>query len=320
MIKFSKSMLAIVFIACTTLVSAQQFPAKQIRLIVPFTPGGGTDFVARTITAKVFEKSGQSVLVDNRPGAAGNLGTALGAKAPPDGYTLVMAYMGTLAIGPWIYKDLGYHPLQDFVFITQFVSVPLVVVVHPSLPAKNLKELAALAKAQPGKLSYASAGDTSQMTGELFKIMTGAKMVQVPYKGAGPAATDLIGGHIPLAFLGLAATTEHIKTGRLRGLAVTGPSRLASLPEVPSAPEAGFPELDVNDWYGVAAPANTPKEIIAMLNAEFVRTLKLPEVKERLNKAGFDAAPSSPEEFTAYVKSEYERWGKIVKQSGLKAQ
>lgn len=320
MIKFAKSVLAIVFIACATLASAQQFPAKQIRMIVPFTPGGGTDFVTRTLTAKVFEKSGQPVLVDNRPGAAGNLGTALGAKAPPDGYTLVMAYMGTLAIGPWIYKDLGYHPLQDFAFITQFVSVPLVVVAHPSLPVKNLKELAALAKAQPGKLSYASAGDTSQMTGELFKIMTGAKMVQVPYKGAGPAATDLIGGHIPLAFLGLAATTEHIKTGRLRGLAVTGPSRLASLPEVPSAPEAGYPELDVNDWYGVAAPANTPKEIIAMLNAEFVRALKLPEVKERLNKAGFEAAASSPEEFTAYVKSEYERWGKIVKQSGVKAQ
>lgn len=320
MIKFAKAVLAIVLVTAAAMASAQQFPSKQIRMIVPFTPGGGTDFVTRTITARVFEKSGQPVIVDNRPGAAGNLGTAVAAKAPPDGHTLVIAYMGTLAIGPWISKELGYHPLQDFAFITQLVSVPLVVVSHPSLPVKNLKELAVLAKSQPGKLTYASAGDTSQMTGELFKIMTGAKMVQVPYKGAGPATTDLIGGHIPLAFLGLAATTEHIKTGRLRGLAITGPARLASLPDVPNAKEAGYPELDVNDWYGVAAPANTPKEIVALLNTEFVRVLKLPEVKERLNKAGFEAAPSSPEEFSAYVKSEYERWGKIVKQAGIKPQ
>lgn len=298
---------------------AQEFPAKTVRIIVPFPPGGGTDFVVRTIAARAFENSGYQVIIDNRAGAAGNLGTAVGAKAAPDGYTLTVAYMGTLAIAPWLYKDVGFRPLQDFSFITQLVAVPLVAVSHPSLPAKTLKEVAALASEQPGQISVATAGDTSQMTGELFQLMTKTKITPVPYRGAGPAVSDLLGGHIPLGFLGLAATTEHIKSGKLRGLAVTQRTRLASLPDVPSAVEAGYPEFEVSDWYGLAAPVGTPPDIIAKINAEFIRVLRLPEVKERLNKAGFETAGSTPENFTGYVKSEYERWGRVVKQAGIEA-
>ena len=298
---------------------AQEFPAKTVRIIVPFPPGGGTDFVVRTIAARAFENSGYQVIIDNRAGAAGNLGTAIGAKAAPDGYTLTVAYMGTLAIAPWLYKDVGFRPLQDFSFITQLVAVPLVAVSHPSLPAKTLKEVAALASEQPGQISVATAGDTSQMTGELFQLMTKTKITPVPYRGAGPAVSDLLGGHISLGFLGLAATTEHIKSGKLRGLAVTQRTRLASLPDVPSAVEAGYPEFEVSDWYGLAAPVGTPPDIIAKINAEFIRVLRLPEVKERLNKAGFETAGSTPENFTGYVKSEYERWGRVVKQAGIEA-
>ena len=298
---------------------AQEFPTKTMRIIVPFPPGGGTDFVVRTIAARAFENSGYQVIIDNRAGAAGNLGTAVGAKAAPDGYTLTVAYMGTLAIAPWLYKDVGFRPLQDFSFITQLVTVPLVAVSHPSLPAKTLKEVAALASEQPGQISVATAGDTSQMTGELFQLMTKTKITPVPYRGAGPAVSDLLGGHIPLGFLGLAATTEHIKSGKLRGLAVTQRTRLASLPDVPSAVEAGYPEFEVSDWYGLAAPVGTPPDIIAKINAEFIRVLRLPEVKERLNKAGFETAGSTPENFTGYVKSEYERWGRVVKQAGIEA-
>lgn len=298
---------------------AQDYPAKTVRIIVPFAPGGGTDFVVRIIAARAFENSGHQVIVDNRGGAAGNLGTAVGAKAAPDGYTLTVAYMGTLAIGPWLYKDIGFRPLQDFSFITQLITVPLVVVSNPNLPAKTLKEVAAHASEQPGKISAATAGDTSQMTAELFMLMTKTKITAVPYRGAAPAVNDLLGGHIPLGFLGLAATTEHIKSGKLRGLAVTQRARLASLPDVPSAAEAGYPELEVSDWYGLAAPVGTPAEIIAKINAEFMRVLRLPDVKERLNKAGFETASSTPEDFTSYVRSEYERWGRVVKQAGIEA-
>jgi len=297
---------------------AHDYPNKPIRIIVPFAPGGGTDFVVRTIVSKAFDGSGQQVIVDNRAGAGGNLGTAAGAKVAPDGYTLTVAYMGTLAIGQWLYKDAGFRP-QDFTYITQFVSVPLVAVANANVPIKNLKELAAYANENPGKVSYAAAGDTSQMTGELFRLASKSKITQVPYKGAAPAVNDLLGGHIQAGFLGLAATSEHIKSGKLRGLAVTQKTRLAALPDVPSATEAGYPELEVSDWYGLAAPLGTPPDIVAKISAEFQRVLKLPEVKERLNKAGFDTAGNSPAEFGAYVKHEYERWGRIVKEAGIEA-
>ena len=301
-------------------VSAQQFPARPIHFISPAAAGGGFDFVVRTISPKVSEALGQPIVIENRGGAGGNVGTALAAKAAPDGYTVVLAYIGTLAIAPWMYSDLGYHPLRNFAHITQLTSVPLLAVVHPSVPAKTLKDLAAFAKAHAGQLTFGSAGASSQMTGELFKIMTGTNIVHVPYKGASPAAIDLMGGHIGLAFMSPAATTEHVRNGRLRGLAVTGTTRLAALPDVPTSTEAGYPQLVVKDWYGVSAPANTPREIISRLNAEFVRALKMPEIKDRLAVMGYETVGGSPEEFTAYVTSEYERWGEIVKKSGVKAE
>ncbi|MBI4191032.1 MAG: tripartite tricarboxylate transporter substrate binding protein [Betaproteobacteria bacterium] len=311
--------ISVVLLAGASIASAQQYPTKPIRFILPALPGGGFDLVGRTISPKISESLGRQVVVENRGGAQGNAGTALGAKAAPDGYTVVLTYIGALAIAPWMYKDLGYHPLRDFEHITQLSSSPYLVVTHPSVPAKSLKELAAFAKAHPDQLTFASSGTANQLAGELFKIMTGTRMTHIPYKGSSGAAIDLLGGHIALSFLSPAATTGHVKSGRLRGLAVTGTSRLPALPDVPTSREAGYPGLDVKGWYGVSAPANTPKEIVARLNAEFVRALRLPEVKERLNSVGFDTVGDSSEEFTAYVKSEYERWGEVVKKSGVTA-
>lgn len=299
---------------------AQQYPTRAIHFISPAAAGGGFDYVVRTVSPKVSERLGEPIVIENRGGAGGNVGTALAAKAAPDGYTIVLAYIGTLAIAPWMYKDLGYHPLRSFVHITHLTSVPLLAVAYPGLPAKTLKELAALAKARPGELTFASAGASSQMTGELFKLTTGTNTVHVPYKGASPAAVDLIGGHVSFAFMSPAATSEHVKSGRLRGLVVTGTARLAALPDVPTSTEAGYPQLVVKDWYGVSAPANTPKEIVNRLNAEFVRALRMPDVKEHLAVLGYETVGGTSEEFTAYLKSEYERWGEVVRKAGVTAQ
>lgn len=303
-----------------SIASAQQFPTRAVRFISPAVPGGGFDFVVRTISPKVAERLGQPVVIENRGGAGGRVGTALAAQAAPDGYTVVLAYIGTMAIAPWMYRELGYHPLRSFVHITQLTSVPLLAVTHPSLPAKSLKELASLAKARPGKLTFGSGGDSSRLTGELFKIMTNTNIVHVPYKGGVPLVMDLIGGQIELAFVSPVSTAEHVKNGRLRGLVVTGSSRLTALPDVPTSTEAGYPGLVVKDWYGLSAPANTPDAVVARLNAEFVRSLKLSDVIERLATMGFDTVSSSPDEFTGYVSSEYERWGQVVKKADITAE
>ncbi|MBI3939150.1 MAG: tripartite tricarboxylate transporter substrate binding protein [Betaproteobacteria bacterium] len=299
---------------------SQPFPARLVRFIVPFPPGGGTDTVARIAGQKVSEAWGQSIVIENRPGAQGTIGTAIAAKAPPDGYTLILSYVGTFAMAPWMYKDLTYHPLNDFAHITQASSQPFLVVVHPSIPARSLKELAALAKARPGELSFASTGQAPQLAGELFKMITGTKILHVPYKGAGPAVIDLLAGNVVIMFANPISSVPHIKTGKLRGLAVTSSSRVPALPHVPTVKEVGYPDLEMSGWYGVSAPANTPKDVIARLNAEFVRALKRPDVKERLGNVGIDAVGTSSEDFAAYVKAEYERWGKVVKASGVTAE
>jgi len=261
---FMPRLIAGILSACMIALAAgavfgQSYPTKPIRFILPALPGGGFDLVGRTISPKISESLGRQVVVENRGGAGGNLGTALGAKAAPDGYTVVLTYMGTLAIAPWMYKDLGYHPLRDFAHITQASSQPYLIVVHPSVPVKSLKELAAFAKAHPDQLTVGSSGTANQLAGELFKIMTGTRMTHIPYKGSSGATIDLLGGHIALSFLSPAATTAYVKSGRLRGLAVTGTSRLPALPDVPTSREAGYPDLEVKGWYGVSAPANTPK-------------------------------------------------------------
>ncbi len=299
---------------------AQGYPVKPVRYIVPFSPGGGTDLLARTLAAKMSESLGQQVVVENRPGAQGNIGTSLAAKSPPDGYTIVLTYVGTFAINPSLYKDVGYDPLKDFSHITLATVQPYVVVVNPGVPAKNLKELAALARSQPDRLTFGSSAAAGQLAGELFKILAKTKMVHVAYKGAGPAAIDLMGGHIDLMYSTPTGAVPYVKAGRIRGLAVTAPTRLSALPDVPTSKESGFPEFEISGWYGVASPPNTPREIVLRLNSEITRALNLNDVRERLSAEGLEPKTNSPEEMAAFARSEFDRWGKVVKASGSKAE
>ncbi len=298
---------------------SQTYPNKSIRFIVPFSPGGGTDLLARTLSAKLSDPLGQQVVVENRPGAQGNIGTSIAAKSPPDGYTIVLSYVGTLAINPWLYKNVGYDPLKDFMQITIATVQPYVVVVNPRVPSANLKELATLARTQPDRLTFGSSAAAGQLAGELFKVLTKTKMVHVPYKGAGPAVIDLMGGHIDLMFSTPAASVPQVRAGRIRALAVTAPTRLSALPDVLTSRESGFPDFEIGGWYGVMAPANTPREMITRLHGEITRALKSNEVRQPLLAEGFETKSNSPEEMSAFVRSEYERWGKVVKASGAKS-
>ncbi len=297
---------------------AQQFPSKPVRYIVPFPPGGGTDTFARIIGAKLTDMWGQQFVVDNRPGAQGNIGTALGAKAAPDGYTITLAYVGTLGINPHLYRQPGFDALRDFAAVTRATEEAWIMVVHPSVPAKSMKELAALAKRNPGRLTFASSASGTQMVGELFKFATGTNILHVPYKGAGPAAIDLVAGHVDMMYSSVTGAVSQVKAGKLRALAVTGSHRIEALPEVPSAVEAGYPDLNVYGWFGTIAPAATPREVIVKLNADFVRALNSTDVRERLKVVGQTPSPSTPEEFQAQIRTDYERWGKVVKMSGAK--
>ncbi len=299
---------------------AQGYPAKPIRFIVPFSPGGGTDLLARTLAAKISEPLGQQVVVENRPGAQGNIGTALAAKSAPDGYTIALSYVGTFAINPALYKNVGYDPLKDFSHITLATVQPYVVVVNPGVPAKNLKELAALARTRADRLTFGSSAAAGQMAGELFKLLTKSKMIHVPYKGAGPAAIDLMGGHIDLMFSTPTGAVPHVKSGRIRALAVTAPTRLSALPEVLTSKESGFPEFEISGWYGVTLPVNTPREIVMRLNSEITRALNSNDVRERLSMDGLEPKTNSPDEMTAFARSEFDRWSKVVQASGTKAE
>ena len=299
---------------------AQGYPAKPIRFIVPFSPGGGTDLLARTLAAKISEPLGQQVVVENRPGAQGNIGTALAAKSPADGYTITLSFVGTFAINPALYNNVGYDPLKDFSHVTLATVQPYVVVVNPGVPAKNLKELAALARTRADRLTFGSSAAAGQMAGELFKLLTKSKMIHVPYKGAGPAAIDLMGGHIDLMFSTPTGAVPHVKSGRIRALAVTAPTRLSALPEVLTSKESGFPEFEISGWYGVALPVNTPREIVMRLNSEITRALNSNDVRERLSMDGLEPKTNSPDEMTAFAKSEFDRWSKVVKASGTKAE
>jgi tripartite-type tricarboxylate transporter receptor subunit TctC len=298
---------------------AQSYPSKPVRFIVPFPPGGGTDMLARTVSSKLVDSLGHQVIVENRGGAQGSVGTAVAAKAPPDGYTILLSYVGTFAINPWLYKDVGYDPMKDFAHITLASVQPYVVVVNPGVPAKTLKDLVALAKTRPDRLTFASSAAAGQLAGELFKIQTKTKMLHIPYKGAGPAVIDLMGGHVDLMFASPTSAVTQVKNGKLRALAVTAPGRLNALPDVPTSRESGFSDFDISGWYGIAAPANTPKEIVTRLNSLLARALAAGDVKERLQTEGLQAKSNSPEEMTAFAKSESDRWGKVVKASGAKA-
>ncbi len=309
--------LAIMLGAFTT-TGAQDYPNKPIRIIVPFPPGGGTDTFARIVGAKLTEMWGPQVIVDNRGGAQGNIGTAIGARASPDGYTMTLAYVGTLAINPHLYSNPGFDPLRDFAAVSRGTKESWILAVHPSLPVKTMKDLAALAKKNPGKLTFASSASGTQLVGELFKITTGTDIVHVPYKGAGPAVIDLLAGNVQIMFSNPTAAVPHVKSGRLRALAVTGSERLEALPEVPTAVEAGYSDLNVVGWYGIIVPAKTPGNVITRLNAGVVHALNSPDVVKRMHATGQSPSPSTPEEFAKEIRVDFERWGKVVKAAGVK--
>jgi len=299
--------------------SAQQYPTRPIRLVVPFPPGGGTDTMARAIGPKLGEALGQQVVPENRGGAGANIGAEIAAKSSPDGYTLMLATI-TNAIGASLYTRLNYDLVRDFAPITQLATTPHILVVHPSVPVKSVKEFIAFAKARPGELTYSSSGNGSaaHLAGELFNSLTGVKTVHVPYKGGGPSMIALVGGEVSLAFATMPSAINYVRAGRLRGLAVTTAKRSPSTPELPTLAETGVAGYEAGSWYGLSAPAGTPKEIIGRLHAETIKVVALPDVKERLFNAGFEVVTSSPEQFAEFTRTEIQKWGKLVKAAGLK--
>jgi tripartite-type tricarboxylate transporter receptor subunit TctC len=295
------------------------YPTKPVRFVVPSAAGGGTDIIARALGQKLSESLGQQFVVDNRPGAGQMIGIELAAKSPADGYTILMA-ASTLAINPIMYKKVPYDPVRDFAPITQAATLPNVLVVHPSLPVKSVAELIAYAKAHPGQLNFASAGigTSPQMSIELLKSMAGIDMVHIPYKGTAPGVMDLLAGQVLVMAPNVLTALPHIRSGKLRALAVTSVKRTEALPEVPTVAEAGLPGYDSTQWYGVLAPAGTQPQIVARLHDEIVRALRDAEVGKRLAADGAEAVGSSPEEFAAFIKSESEKWAKVASAAGIK--
>ena len=306
---------------CSAQLHAQSYPSKPIRIIVPVAAGGIADYYSRVIGAKLGEAWGQPVLVENRPGGGGNIGSDIVAKSPADGYTMVMGFVGSHAVNPFLIKNMPYDPQRDFVPVAMAIEAEGMLAVHPSTPVRTVADLIALARAQPGKLSYASGGvgTSSHLAGELFKSMTGTDIVHIPYKGNAPAIADLIGGQTQLTFATMPTVIPHVRAGKLRGVAVIGSTRSAAAPELPTIAEAGVPGFSVNNWIGLFAPAGTPAEIVRKVNTEVMRIMRLPEVTRRMEVEGERFTPNSPEEFAQFVRSEVAKWGKVVKDAGLKA-
>jgi tripartite-type tricarboxylate transporter receptor subunit TctC len=298
---------------------AQQYPSKPVRLIVPFAPGGPADIQARLIGPKLTEAWGQPVVVENRAGGNTIIATELTARAEPDGHTVLVNSAG-FAINTSLYAKLPYDSLRDFAPVTQLTSGPAIVVVHPSLPVRSVKELIQLARSRPGQLTYASAGLPSQLAVELFKVTTGTDLVHVPYKGAAPAMIDLIAGHVQVSFPTIIGAFSHVQAGRLRALATTGAKRTPAAPDLPTMIEAGVPGYVAANWFGTVVPAKTPTAIVAKLSQEIARALRLPDVSERLLVQGMEPTSSTPEEFSAYIRSEMTKWARVVKASGAKAE
>jgi tripartite-type tricarboxylate transporter receptor subunit TctC len=298
---------------------AQSYPSKPIHLIVPFPPGGGNDILARIIAPKLAESLGQQVVIDNRPGATGTVGSELAARSAPDGYTLHMVTSSTHAVNPGLVSKLPYDPLKDFAPVTQLASYQLILVVNPSVPAKSVKELIALAKSKTGQLNYASPGTGTSMhlAGELFNSMAGVDMVHIPYKGSVPGMTDILGGRVQIGFNTMLSTMPYVKAGKLRALALTSAERSPALPDLPTVAEAGVPGYEATSWYGIVAPARTPREIVTKLNTELVKILKLSDVREQLSSQGVEPVSNTPEQFAAYIKAEIEKWAKVIKDRNI---
>ncbi len=299
---------------------AKDYPAKPIRIIVPYPPGGGTDVVARIISDPLAAALGQPIIIDNRGGAAGNLGTDIAAKSAPDGYTILLT-LSSHTINPKLYDKLPFDVERDFAPISLVALSPQILVAHPSVPANNIRELIALAKAQPGKLNFASVGTGSpgHIAGELFKLKTGVDIVHIPYKGGGPAVTDTLGGQVQLLFVTLPAAMQHVKAGRLKALAVTSDKRSLAAPDIPTIAESGVPDCVVNSWYGALAPAKTPPAIVAKLQAAFAKALSMPEVKDKLFAQGAEGAPSTSADFERRIHDELRQWEYVIREAKIKA-
>lgn len=297
---------------------AQSWPAKSVTVVVPWPPGGPSDIAARPLAKSMSESLGQSFLVDNKGGAGGNIGTSAVTKAAPDGYTLLVTSSAPIVINPSLYKNMPFDPDRDLTPITNLLRVPLVLAAHPSVPANNLRELIAYIRAQGGKFVYASAGNGTpqHLTGELFKSIAKLDMVHVPYKGSAPAITNLLGGHVPIMFDSTVAITPHIKAGKLKAIAVTGARRSALFPDVPTFAEIGFAAVESYAWYGLFGPAGMPKDVLNKVNAEAQKAMKQPEFQKTLNDTGSEYVGDSAENFQAFVKTEAQKWARVVKASG----
>jgi len=302
--------------------AAQSYPNRPVRMIVGFPPGGGTDVVARVIAQKLTEWWGQPVTVENRAGATGTIGADAVAKSAPDGYTLLMGHVNSHGIAPNLFAKLPYDPIKDFAAVAYVGYVPNVLAVHPSVPAKSVKELVALLKANPGKYNYASSGNgsTQHLAGELFKQLTGTQIVHVPYKGSGDAIKDLLAGVVAMNFDTMPPVLPHIQAGKLRGLAISTPKRLSQLPDVPTFAEEGITGFDVANWYGVMAPAGTPREIVAKMNTDINKAMQVPEVRARLESVGTQLNEQSAAQFEAYMKAEVAKYAKLIKDIGVKVE
>jgi len=296
------------------------WPQKPIRFIVSFPPGGSSDLVARALAPRLAERLGQPLLVENRPGAGGNIGVDLVAKAPPDGHTLGLAAAGALTINPSLYPGMPFDPQKDLAPVSLLAMIPIVIVAHPSLGANSLREMLELARARPGQISFGTtgAGSSMHLAGELLEMMASVRMVHVPYKGSAPAAADLAGGQLPLAIVDLTSALPHIRAGRIRALAVTGAARAVSAPEIPTVAESGLPGFDATGWFGAVAPAGVPPAVITRLNAEIADALRAPEIRERILAGGAEPESSTPEQFAERIRSEAAGWARLIRAAGVK--
>ena len=316
-----KSVFAVLALCGCSSAFAQSYPTKPIRMIVAYPPGGGTDIVGRMMAQKMSEVFAQTVVIDNRGGAAGSIGSEIAAKSAPDGYTILMGNVAPNAINVSLYAKLGYDPVRDFEPVSLVASTPNILVVHPTLAVKTVSDLIALAKAKPGTLNYPSAGlgSSSHLAGELLDSIAGVKMVHIPYKGGGPALTDLLGGQMQLMFATMPAAMPHVRSGKLRAVAVTSAKRSQAMPELPTIGET-LKGYEASTWYGVLAPARTPRPIVTKLHGEIVKILGVAETRDKLLLQGFEPVGGTPAEFGAYIKSEIEKWGKVVKAAGIRAE
>ena len=302
--------------------SAQAYPSKPVRLVVPFAPGGSTDIVARLIAQRLTEAWAQQVIVENRPGAGGTVGVDYVAKSTPDGHTMIFGHVGTFGFGPSLYSKLPYDAIKDFAPIVLYAAVPNMLVVHPALPVRSVKDLVALARAKPGELNYASSGNgsASHLAVEYFKLLTKTDIVAIPYRGTGPMLIDLTAGRTVLTITGVPPLAPHVNAGKLRPIAVGSEKRLPMFPKLPTIAESGYPQYEVTTWYGPLAPAKTPRDVVLKINGELNKSLQRPEVRERLAGEGAEPLGSTPEQFGAYIQKEIERWARVIREAKVQAE